>query len=122
MDEAYFDKSVYHFQQAVEKFIKAIMIEMGVFKKTHFIGEELIALIDKGEIPKHWKEQLLEAARISEEIEPEVSLSRYPGISNDALWLPYEEYEEFDATNALKKAEQVRFTANNFISEWFGFS
>ncbi|MBC8184054.1 HEPN domain-containing protein [candidate division KSB1 bacterium] len=120
-DEAYFDKSVYHFQQAVEKFIKAIMIAMGVFKKTHFIGEELIALIDKGEIPLQWKEQLLEAAQLSEEIEPEVSLSRYPGISDDGLWLPYEEYEELDATNALKKAEKVRLTANNFISEWFGY-
>ncbi|HET56733.1 MAG TPA: HEPN domain-containing protein [Ignavibacteria bacterium] len=120
-DEAYFDKAVYHSQQAVEKFIKAILIAMGVFKKTHFIGEELIALIDKGEVPSQWKEQLLEAAQLSEEIEPHVSLSRYPGISNDALWLPYEEYEEIDAANALKKAEQVQLTTNNFIGEWFGY-
>ena len=119
-DEIYFDKSVYHFQQAVEKFIKAIMIAMGIFKKTHFVGEELRQLIDKGDIPEHWKEQLLDAAQISESIEPEVSLSRYPGISEDALWLPYEEYEEPDAAKAMQKAEKVQLVANNFITEWFG--
>jgi len=119
-DEIYFDKSVYHFQQAVEKFIKAIMIAMGIFKKTHFVGEELRQLIDKGDIPEHWKEQLLDAAQISESIEPEVSLSRYPGISEDALWLPYEEYEEPDAAKAMQKAEKVLLIAKNFVTQWFG--
>src|SRR3972149_7342452 len=119
-EAAYFDKSVYHFQQAVEKFIKAVMIAAGVFKKTHFIGEELRLLIEKGNIPERWKEQLSEAAQISEGIEPEVSLSRYPGITEDALWLPYEEYEESDSLLAQKKAEKVQLIAKNFIIEWFG--
>jgi HEPN domain-containing protein/predicted nucleotidyltransferase len=119
-DEAYFDKSVYHFQQAIEKFIKAVMIAVGVFKKTHFIGEELRLLIEKGSLPDNWKERLSDAAQISEEIEPEVSLSRYPGISEDTLWLPYEEYEETDALNALNKAEKVQVIAKHFIIEWFG--
>ena len=117
---AYFEKSVYHFQQAVEKFIKAIMISLGVFKKTHFVGEELRLLIGKGDVPELWKEQLLDAAQISEEIEPEVSLSRYPAISEDTLWLPYEEYEEPDALKAMQKAEKVRIIAQNFTREWFG--
>lgn len=119
-DEIYFDKSVYHFQQAVEKFIKAIMIAMGIFKKTHFVGQELRLLIDKGDIPELWKDQLLDAAQISEEIEPEVSLCRYPGISEDALWLPYEEYEEPDAVKAMQKAQKVLLVAKKFITEWFG--
>ncbi|OGU28925.1 MAG: hypothetical protein A2057_10610 [Ignavibacteria bacterium GWA2_35_9] len=119
-EEAFFDKSVYHFQQAVEKFIKAILIAMGIFKKTHFVGEELRALIDKGTIPGHWKEQLSDAAEISEGIEPEVSLSRYPGISQDALWLPYEEYEESDSQQAQQKAERVLLIAKNFVTQWFG--
>lgn len=119
-DESYFDKSVFHFQQAVEKFVKAVMIAVGIFKKTHSVGEELRSLLDKGIIPEHWKEQLLEAAQISEGIEPEVSLSRYPGISEDALWLPYEEYEDSDALLAQKKAEKVLLIVENFIHEWFG--
>lgn len=119
-EEIYFDKSVYHFQQAVEKFVKAVMIATGVFKKTHFIGEELRLLIEKGNIPERWKEQLSEAAQISEGIEPEVSLSRYPGISEDALWLPYEEYEESDSLLAQQKAEKVLLIANKFVTEWFG--
>ena len=52
--------------------------------------------------------------------EPEVSLSRYPGISDDELWLPYEEYEEADANNALHKAGKVKLISGNFITEWFG--
>ena len=93
---------------------------MGIFKKTHFVGEELRALIDKGTIPGHWKEQLSDAAEISEGIEPEVSLSRYPGISQDALWLPYEEYEESDSQQAQQKAERVLLIAKNFVTQWFG--
>lgn len=120
MDEGYFDKSVYHFQQAIEKFIKAVMSAAGVFKKTHFVGEELRSLIDMGNIPEHWKEQLSDAAQISEEIEPEVSLSRYPGVSDDSLWLPYEEYEEADSLKAQKKAEKVLLIAKDFVSDWFG--
>lgn len=114
-DEKYFDKSVYHFQQSIEKFIKAIMIAMGVFKKTHFVGEELRALIKKGNVPDKWLEQLLDAAQISEEIEPEVSLSRYPGISEDFLWLPYEEYEYSDSLGAQQKAEKVYLISKGFI-------
>ena len=119
-EEAFFDKSVYHFQQAVEKFIKAILIAVGVFKKTHFVGEELRAIINKGAIPEDWKDQLSDAAEISEGIEPEVTLSRYPGISQDALWLPSEEYEELDAQRAQEKAEKVLTIAKTFTTRWFG--
>jgi HEPN domain-containing protein/predicted nucleotidyltransferase len=119
-DEAYFDKSVYHFQQAVEKFIKAILIAKGIFKKTHFIGEELRTFVKKGDFSDNWREKLNEAAQISGEIEPEVTLTRYPGISDDTLWLPYEEYEEQDAINAMHKAERVNTIASDFVEEWFG--
>ncbi len=119
-DDAYYDKSVYHFQQAVEKFIKAIMISIGVFKKTHFVGGELRVLIEDGRFPEDWHKQLSEAVKISQEIEPAVSLSRYPGITDDALWLPYEAYKARDANNARQKAEKVRSIANRFVNDWFG--
>lgn len=62
---------------------------------------------------------MLEAAEISESLEPEVSLSRYPGIIDDTLWLPSEEYEEVDATNAMKKSEKVLDIARRFTNDWF---
>lgn len=42
LEDGYFDKAVYHFQQAVEKALKAVLICFGIFIKTHFVGEILI--------------------------------------------------------------------------------
>lgn len=83
--DGFYDKAVYHFQQAIEKSIKSILIAMGVFQKTHFIGEILRKIVSERDISKGWKTDLMEVTSISEEIEPEVSLSRYPGIIDDSL-------------------------------------
>ncbi len=37
LEDGYFDKAVCHFQQSVEKAVKAILICFGIFKKTHYI-------------------------------------------------------------------------------------
>lgn len=39
---AFYDKAVYHFQQASEEAVKGILIALGVFQKTHFVGEILM--------------------------------------------------------------------------------
>lgn len=119
LDERFFDKSVYHSQQSIEKFIKSILAAFGVFQKTHFVGEILIELLKGQEIPLSWKENLEKIAEISESIEPEVSLSRYPGIINDRLWLPYEEYERTDAEVAERKAGEVFCVTEDFLRFWF---
>ncbi len=119
LDEGFYDKSVYHFQQSIEKCIKSILIAFGIFKKTHFIGEILIETINEKDVSESWKEKLNKIAEISETIEPEVSLSRYPGIINDSLWLPYEEYENEDAVKAKGKTEEVLFIAKEFHEYWF---
>ncbi len=119
LDDGFYDKAVYHFQQAVEKNIKSILIAMGIFQKTHFVGEVLRASIQEVEIPDEWKEILLEAAEISEGIEPEVSLSRYPSIIEDTLWLPFEEYEKEDADRAMENGSRVLSIAKEFVDEWF---
>lgn len=119
VEEKFYDKAVYHFQQAVEKGIKSILITIGVFKKTHFVGEVLRVYVQKKKLPRKWEKDMLEAAKISEDIEPEVSLSRYPGIIDDSLWLPSREYEELDAKNAMAKAEKVLDIASKFTSDWF---
>ncbi len=62
---------------------------------------------------------LINTTEISESIEPEVSLSRYPGIIEDRLWLPFEEYEKQDAEKAMKKADKVLLIAKDFLDYWF---
>lgn len=117
--DEFFDKSVYHFQQSVEKFIKSILIAFGTFQKTHYIGNVLLEEIRDKSLPDQWKQKLSEIAELSEELEPEVSLSRYPGIINNMLWMPSEEYEQEDAEESLKKAEVVLNTARDFYKYWF---
>jgi len=115
----YYDKAVYHFQQSIEKSIKSVLIAMGVFQKTHLIGAILRKVItERDDIPK-WKKELIEIAEISESIEPEMSLSRYPGIIRDSLWLPFEEYSKEDADGAMAKAEKTLSIAVIFVEDWF---
>ncbi len=115
----YFDKAVYHFQQSVEKAVKAVLISQGVFQKTHFVGTILEGMINEMNAAEASKEGLKELARISINIEPDVSLSRYPGIINDALWLPYKEYSREDAEEAMKKANRALKIAEDFMADWF---
>jgi len=121
MKEGYFDKAVYHFQQAVEKAIKAVLISFGEFKKTHFVGEILIDKLKGIELDHEWKEKLFHIAKIGDEIEPEVTWSRYPGIDNGVLWIPYEEYTIDDALETKKMSEEVVKVTNDFIKWWFKF-
>jgi HEPN domain-containing protein/predicted nucleotidyltransferase len=119
-EEAFFDKSVYHFQQAVEKAIKSVLISFGIFKKPHFVGRVLAEEVKNIDLGEEGKAQLKEIASIGEEIEPEVTLSRYPGIDHDTIWIPYEEYCKEDAEEASKKALRVLLTAKEFYQYWFG--
>ena len=120
LEAGYFDKAVYHFQQSVEKAVKATLICLGIFKKTHFVGEILIKELEQRELSGDWKEKLRQVARVSSEIEPEVTWSRYPGIDEDSLWIPYEEYTENDANDIRGKSEKAVRTAREFIEWWFG--
>ena len=119
VEDGYFDKGIYHFQQSIEKSVKSVLISMGIFQKTHLIGAILRKVItERGDIPK-WKNELNEIAEISESIEPEMSLSRYPGIIKDSLWLPFEEYSKDDANGAMAKAERTLSVAKEFVGDWF---
>lgn len=119
VDDGYFDKAIYHFQQSVEKAAKAILICFGIFKKTHFVGETLLKEIENRELHDDWKEKLKQIARISSEIEPEVTWSRYPGIDEDVLWIPAEEYTADDANEAREKCEKAVRIAKEFCEWWF---
>ena len=115
----YFDKAVYHFQQSVEKAVKAVLISQGVFQKTHFVGSILEGMINEMDASEASKERLKELARISINMEPEVSLSRYPGIIKDALWIPYKEYSREDAEEAMDKENIALKVAEDFLADWF---
>src|SRR4030067_930378 len=86
---------------------------------THFVGEILIERVNNIEIDTEWKERLYNAAKISSEIEPEVTWSRYPGIDKGELWIPYEEYTMDDAVEVKDKTEMAVKTAKDFIKWWF---
>jgi HEPN domain-containing protein/predicted nucleotidyltransferase len=118
-EAGYFDKAVYHFQQSVEKAVKGVLITQGVFQKTHFVGSILDGIIKELDTTEEFKEKLKELTRIAKNIEPEVSLSRYPGIINDVLWLPYKEYSGEDAEGAKDKAGKALKIAGDFLDAWF---
>lgn len=117
--DGFYDKAVYHFQQAVEKSVKAVLISFGEFKKTHYVGEVLIDRLKIMELDQDWKERLSIIAKISNEIEPEVTWSRYPGIDSGTLWVPYHEYKLEDATEVKEKSEKAIKVAKDFIQWWF---
>jgi HEPN domain-containing protein/predicted nucleotidyltransferase len=119
MEDGFYDKAVYHFQQSAEKAVKAVLICFGIFRKTHFVGEILMKDLESRIIDPSWKEKLIMIANISSEVEPEVTWSRYPGIDSDSLWIPCEEYTEEDARNIMDKCEIVIKTAKDFFVWWF---
>lgn len=119
MEDGFYDKAVYHFQQSVEKAVKAILICFGIFRKTHFVGEILMKELESRTIDVDWKEKLAAVARISSEVEPEVTWSRYPGIDNDTLWIPSREYTLEDTMNMKAKCEPAMKTVQNFLAWWF---
>jgi len=119
MEDGFYDKAVYHFQQAVEKALKAVLICFGIFKRTHFVGDILMKDLESRKIDAGWKEKLIWIAGVSSEVEPEVTWSRYPGIDKDTLWIPYEEYTEEDALTIIDKCEEVVKIAKDFVDWWF---
>jgi HEPN domain-containing protein/predicted nucleotidyltransferase len=119
MEDGFYDKAVYHFQQSAEKAVKAVLICFGIFKKTHFVGEILLKELESRIIDVSWKEKLVLIAKVSSEVEPEVTWSRYPGIDDDALWIPCEEYTIEDTRSLKEKCEKVVKTAQDFLAWWF---
>jgi len=119
LEKGYFDKAVFHFQQSVEKSLKAVMIMMGIFVKSHFVGKALIKEIEEKKFPDSWKNELRRMAQMSTEIEPEVTWSRYPGIDNSNLWIPAEEYSLEDAEITKEKCRKILITSQEFYYWWF---
>lgn len=120
--DGFFDKAIYHFQQATEKAVKAILIATGTFQKTHFVASILTKRAQEVELPDVWRARLLDVASLAERLEPEMAMTRYPAILDDRLWLPWEEYDREDALEAERTAAVALETAREFLDFWFGVS
>jgi len=114
-----YENAVYHCQQAVEKYIKAILICWGEFEKTHYVSETLRQCLSEQELDPTWRQKLEQVAEIGHVIEPEVWKTRYPALFKDGMWIPLEQYDEIKAADALEKAEWVRQTTKEFVEWWF---
>lgn len=115
----YYDKGVYHFQQATEKALKAALVCLGAFKKSHFVAQSLLEIAEAAEIPEDQRKKLIDAGTVALEIEPEVTWSRYPGLIDDSLWVPAMEYGPDDAAEAGRRAFTVLSLSREFVSWWF---
>ncbi len=113
-----YERAVYHCQQAVEKTVKAVLICFGAYEKTHYVASILRKEVENRDL-KEYSRQLVEVIRIAEELEPHVSLSRYPGISGGEVWLPSREYTNEIAESVLRDAKKAIKTGKDFVLWWF---
>jgi len=69
-----------------------------------------------------FRKELSDAAADLDVLEPEVNLTRYPGMSEGELWIPSEEYHAEDSEDAMNKARRVMHVAERFAQWWFAGS
>lgn len=114
----FYEKSAAHSQQAVEKAVKAVLLCWGGYPKSHYVGDILIEEMRNNETGD-WEKQLKELAQYAKELEPHVSLSRYPRISEDDLWIPYEKYTMEMADRFLEFGKMALAIADGYLKWWF---
>jgi len=95
---------------------KLCLYALASMRKTHYVASILRKEIKKRDL-KEYAEKLNEATAIAEELELHVSLSRYPGISGGAVWLPSKEYTREIAEKSLKSAKRA-FKAGEGFVKW----
>jgi HEPN domain-containing protein len=113
-----FDKGITHCQQVAEKAVKSVLICIGEFEKSHFVGNILKKELDKQDFD-NWNEKLYELACISEALEPEIIFSRYIGKRDGKPWIPKLGYDENMAKEALENAKKALEIAEGFVKWWF---
>ncbi|HEY9207235.1 MAG TPA: HEPN domain-containing protein [Candidatus Methanoperedens sp.] len=113
-----YDKAAYHCQQSVEKAVKAILICFGAYERTHYVANVLRKEVGKRNLKKYSRE-LDEIIEIAEELEPHVSLSRYPGFSGGEVWLPSKEYTKDAVEGLFRDTRKALRIGNGFVKWWF---
>jgi HEPN domain-containing protein/predicted nucleotidyltransferase len=113
-----FDKCVTHCQQTTEKVIKATLACFGRLEKSHYVSDILVSEA-KVQSLGEWEDKLVEVAAWARDLEPDATLSRYPGMFRGRLWIPYDQYDEVRAKEALRKARQALDISRAFVDWWF---
>jgi len=113
-----FDQCVTHCQQTTEKSIKAVLSCFGRLEKSHYVADILESEV-KAQGLREWEDKLVELAAWARDLEPDATLSRYPGMFRGRLWIPYDQYDEVRAEEALRKARQALDTSEAFADWWF---
>jgi len=113
-----FDKCVTHCQQTSEKAIKAILACFGRLEKSHYVSDILVGEA-KAQNLGEWEDKLMELAAWARDLEPDATLSRYPGMFRGQLWIPYDQYDEIRAKEALRKARRALDMGRAFVDWWF---
>jgi len=113
-----FDKCVTHCQQTTEKVIKAALACFGRLEKSHYVSDILVSEA-KAQSLGDWEDKLVKLAAWARDLEPDATLSRYPGMFRGRLWIPYDQYDEVRAEEALRKARQALDMGRAFVDWWF---
>ncbi len=113
-----FDKCVTHCQQVTEKAVKSVLACFGLLEKTHYVSGTLKKELRSQNVSE-WANRLGELAAYAHDLEPDATLSRYPGMYAGRMWLPHREYDEAKAREALEKARRAWDIATTFTQWWF---
>lgn len=117
-EDGIFDKCVTHCQQVTEKAVKSVLACFGILEKTHYVSGTLKKELE-GQNVSDWADRLRELMAHAHDLEPDATLSRYPGMYEGKLWLPHREYDEGKAQEALEKARRALDIATAFTQWWF---
>ncbi len=95
-----YEDAAYHFQQASEKAVKALLIVHKKFESTHIVSP----IFEKIRISEKIPEDITIAIK---DLEKHWLITRYPMRSGKEIWSPVEQYTRANAEDALKKAKVV---------------
>jgi len=98
--------------------IKAVLACFGRFEKSHYVSD-ILESEAKAQDLGEWEDKLMELAAWARDLEPDATLSRYPGMFRGQLWIPYDQYDEARAKEALRKARQALDRGRAFVDWWF---
>ncbi len=113
MEKGIFSKSVFHSQQAVEKFLKSVLaLNSIIITDEHKVSDKFSLLFSRFN-------SLDKVAEEAKYLERHGLKSRYPlfGDPIRPIWIPSEEYKKEDSEKSLKKARFVEEKIINFLKE-----